>query len=76
MTGVHVLYSNPAETFHARKKTQAVKITLHINSDKGATLVGYYYGNGNSTVKLLRQRKKGNINGDQEVAGFTWIHLR
>jgi hypothetical protein len=51
---------------------QAVKITPHIISGKGATLVP---GTTSSTVKLLRQRKKGNINGHQEVAGLTWIHL-
>jgi hypothetical protein len=42
-----------------RKTTQAVKITPHIDSGKGATLVP-------GTVKLLHQRKKENINGDQE----------
>jgi hypothetical protein len=46
----------------------AVKITPLINSGKGATLVP---GTTNSTVKLLRQRKKEISLGIRRVAGLT-----
>jgi len=51
----------PYDWGFAKKKkiTQAVKNTPHINEGKGAALVP-------GTVKLLLQKKKKKINGDQE----------